>query len=78
MKVRSFTGASADDMHHYLRTFLEKFPDTIIFYVGTNNYVNESSRVVLGKILKLKAFIQNSLPQCKLIVSDIINMETKI
>ena len=57
VKVRRFPGASADDVNHYLRPLLQKCPDTIILDVGTNNCINESSRVVLDKILNLKAFI---------------------
>ena len=48
-------------------------PDTIILHVGTDNCVNKSSRVVLYKILNLRTFIQNSLPQCKVIISNVIN-----
>ena len=55
MKVRPFPGASADDMHHYLQALLEKCPDTVILLVGTNNCVNESSRVVLDKAFDRKA-----------------------
>ena len=63
VKVRLFLEVSTDDMHHhYLRPLLHKCPDTIILHVGRNNYVNESSCVVLDKILNLKIFIQNSLP----------------
>ena len=72
VKVRPFPGASADDMHHYLRSLLQKCPDTIILHVGTNNCVNESSRVVLYKILEVKTFIQKSLPKCKVIISNVI------
>ena len=74
MKVHPFPGASADDMHHYLRPLLQKCPDTIILHVGTNNCLNESSHVVLEKILNLKTFIQQSLPQCKVIISNVINI----
>ena len=38
----------------------------------TNNFVNESSRVVLDKILNLKPFIQNFLPQTKVNIIIII------
>ena len=62
VKVRPFPGASANNMHHYLRPLLQKCPDTIILHVDTNNCVSESSRVVLDKILNLKTFIQISLP----------------
>ena len=71
VKVHPFTRASADDMHHYLRPLLQKYPDTII--VATNNCVNESCLVVLNKILNFKTFIQNSLPQCKVIISKVFN-----
>ena len=46
----------------YLRPLLQKYHNTTILHVGTNNCVNESSRVVVDKILNLKTFIQNSLP----------------
>ena len=70
-KVRPFPEASADDMHHYLRSLLQKCLDTVILHVGTNNCVNESPRVVQDKILK--PFIQNSLQQRKIIISNVIN-----
>ena len=73
VKVCPFPGASANDMHHYLRPLLQKCPDTVILHVGTNNCVNESSSIVLDKILNLKTFIQNSLPQSKVIISNVIN-----
>ena len=73
LKVHLFPGASADDMNHYLRPLLQKCSDTIILYVGTNNCANESSRVVLDKIFNLQTFIQNSLSQCKEIISNVIN-----
>ena len=43
VKVCHFPGASANDMHHYLRPLLQKSPDTVILQIGTNNCVNESS-----------------------------------
>ena len=56
VKVCPFPGAWADDMHHYL----QKYPDTIILHVSTNNCVNECSRVVLDKILNLKTVINRT------------------
>ena len=57
LNVRPFTGASAEDMHHYLRPLLQKCPDTTVLHVGTNNLVNKFFRVVLDKILSLKTFM---------------------
>ena len=52
---------------------VQKCPNTIILRLGTNNCVSEPSRVVLDRILNLKTFIQNSLSQCKIIISNVIN-----
>ena len=57
VNIRPFPGASADDMHHYLRSLLQKCSDTTILHVGTNNLVNEFFRVELDKILKLRTFM---------------------
>ena len=73
MNVCPFPGASANYMYHYLRLLLQKYPNTIILHVHTNNCVNESFRVVLDKILNLKTFIQNYLPECKVTISNINN-----
>ena len=73
VEVLPFPEASADDIHHYLRPLLQKWQVTIILHVGTNNCSNESSRVVLDKILNLRIFTQNSLPQWKVIISTVIN-----
>ena len=73
VKVCPFPRASANYMHHYLRSLLQKCPDTIILHVGTNNCGSESSHVVLHKILNLETFIQSSLPHCKIIISNVIN-----
>ena len=38
----------------------------LILHVGVNNRVNESSKAVLGKLLNLKKFIENTLPVIKI------------
>ena len=53
---------------YYRKTLIQLF----YIHVGTNNCVNQSCRVVLHKILNLKIFMQNSLPQCKLIIFTVI------
>ena len=60
-------------MHRLLRALLQKRIDTIILHVDTNNCLEESSCVVLDRILNLKAFIENSLTKCKVIICNIIN-----
>ena len=57
LNVRPFTGASAEDMDHYLRPLLQKWPDTTFLHVGTNNLLNKFFRIMLDKILNLKTFM---------------------
>ena len=70
VKVKNFAGATIDDMYDYIKPLLKKCPDDIILHVGTNNTVNESSKVVLGKLLDLKKFIENTLPESNVIISN--------
>ena len=72
VKVRSFPGALIDDMYDYVKPLLKKRPDRIILHIGTNNCLNEPSRQILDKILKLKSFIELNLPSCKVIISNLI------
>ena len=38
----------------------------------TNNTVNESSKVVLGKLLDLKKFIDKTLPESNVVISNLV------
>ena len=57
--------SSINVIHYCLQPLLQKFTDTIISHVGTNNFVNKSFHVVLENILNTKTFIKNSPPHCK-------------
>ena len=73
VKVRSFPGATTKDMHDYIKPLLKKAPDNIILHIGTNDTVNYTSRAVLDNILSLKTFIEKSLPNSQVSISNIIN-----
>ena len=73
VKVRSFLGASVDDMFDHMKPLMRKCPRKIILHIGTNNSMNENSRTILHKILSLKRFIESELPDAKVIISSIIN-----
>ena len=64
VKIRIFPTAKTHDMYDYLKPLLEKSPDNIILYVGTNNSVNET--------LSLKNSIENLCPTCKVTVSNLV------
>ena len=72
VKLKNFSGATIDDMCNYIKPLLKKCPDNIILHVGNNNTANESSKVVLGKFLDLNKFIENTLPDSNVIISNLI------
>ena len=72
VKVRPFSGATIEDMYDYLKPILKKCPDNIILYVGTNNAAREPPIVVFDRLLSLKSFIEKTLPNCKISISNLI------
>ena len=72
VKVRPFSGATIEDMYDYLKPMLRKCPDNIILHVGTNNAAREPARTVFDKLLSLKSFIEKTLPNCKISMSNLI------
>ena len=69
VKVRYFPGARTDDMYDYTKPLLRKLPGYIILHIGANDAVNNTSREILDKILKLKTYIQKKLPKCQITIS---------
>ena len=63
VKAKNFPGAAIDVMYDYIKPLFKKRPDHITLYASTNNTVNKSSKTVLGKLLDLKKFIENTLPE---------------
>ena len=59
-------------MYDYIKPLLRKCPDNIILHVGTNNTVNEPSKMVLDKLLNLKKFIEHTLSECNVVISNLI------
>ena len=59
-------------MYVYIKPLLIKWPGNIILHVRTNNPVNEPSKVVLDKLFDLKKFIENTLPESNVIISNLI------
>ena len=72
-KVRIFRGATIDDMKDFLKPYLKRSPTNIILHVGTNNSINDSSSVILNKLLSLKNFIHTELPESNIILSNKID-----
>ena len=60
-------------MKDFLKPYLKRSPTNIILHVGTNNSINDSSSVILNKLLSLKNFIHTELPESNVILSNIID-----
>ena len=73
IKVRSFPGATLDDMIDYLRPLLRKRPDRVLLHAATNNAISHDSHEIIQKILDVKAFIENEVKGCTVIISSPIN-----
>ena len=50
VKVKLFPGATIGDMYDYITPLLNKCSKNIILHIGTNNTVNETSRIVLDQL----------------------------
>ena len=72
VKVKNFLGVTIDDMYDYIKPLLKKYPDNKILHVGATNLVNEPSKIVLDKLLNLKKFIEHTLPESNVIISNLI------
>ena len=73
VKVRIFRGVTIDDIKDFLKPYLKRSPTNIILHVGTNNSIDDSSRVILNKFLSLKTFIHTKLPESNVTLFNIID-----
>ena len=72
VKISNFQGATTDGKKIFLQPYLKRSPTNIILHVGTNNSINDSSGIILNKLLLPKDFIQTELPGSNVILSNII------
>lgn len=61
MKVRSFPGATIEEMQDYTIPLLKNWPDNLILNVDANNAPGESARSALEK-----SFIETKMLDCRI------------
>ena len=76
-KVRAFTGSSIEDLHDYLKPLLKKRPERIILMIATNDLLSKSAADILKGLKSVLDMIHSSLPNCKVVVSEIIRREDR-
>ena len=65
-KVKRFTGSTVDDLSHHIIPIIRKKPTNMNIHTGTNDAPSSTSREILDNLLKLKALVNEKLPQCKI------------
>ena len=68
-KVRSFPGAVVNDFYYYVTPLLAKKPSSMIIMAGTNDAPMKSSKDIFDELMKLKHYIENEAPDCKVYIS---------
>ena len=71
VKVRSFSGATTEDMHSYLKSLLKKGPTTVFLHIAKNDATENGidSDSLVKRIQHLKEEIEKSVDGCKVILS---------
>ena len=70
--VKSFAGATIEDMEDYLKPVIRKEPESIILHVGTNDLKNLSPKQVANGIANLGSQISEESPNTNIVLSSII------
>ena len=66
--VKKFPGAAISDMYYHPIPLLENKVVHVTLHVGTNEEVNYEEMEIVGKLLRLKTFIQEKLPTTNVIL----------
>ena len=70
VKVRAFPGSNIQDMFSYIVPLLRKRPSYLILHIGTNDAAYKPVDDILNELIKLKTFISEQLPTCKIVISQ--------
>ena len=69
VKVKRFPGSTVDDLSHHIIPIIRKKPTDMIIHTGTKDAPSSTSREIQNNLLKLKALVNEKLPQCKVCLS---------
>ena len=81
--VKTFPGATVEDMSDYVMPSLRRKPTEVILHVGTNDIKTSEPREIAEGIVDLGLKIQNHSPDCNVTISSLIlradeNLDCKI
>jgi len=70
--VKTFPGATVEDMSDYVMPSLRRKPTEVILHVGTNDVKSSEPREIAEGIVNLGLKIQNHCPDCNITISSLI------
>ena len=65
VKVKPFPVSTVDDLSHDIIPIKRKNTTIMIIHTGTNDAPSSTSREIQDNFLRLKALVNEKLPQCK-------------
>ena len=69
--VKSFSGATTNDMRSYIQPTLKNSPERICLHIGTNHLKNKEPREVADAIVDLARTVESS-GEFKILISESI------
>ena len=80
--VKSFSGATIEDMSDFMKPILRKKPEKVILHIGTNNLRKGDAKSVADGIINLAQSIEQQCPDTEIsgIVSrsDVISASSRV
>ena len=72
MVVKSFPGATIEDMEDFVKPLLRKKPDNVVLHIATNDLNTQEPRLTVEGIVNLALQIEGDTPITNLAISGLI------
>ena len=72
VSVKSFSGATVDDMTDFLKPTSRKHPDKLIIHVGTNDLRKSDPKTVAHKVINLAKQLKKDSDDTKIVISSLV------
>ena len=72
VSVKSFSGATVDDMGDFLKPSIRKRPDKLIIHAGTNDVRSSSPTTIAKKVTELAEQFKKESSNTRIIISSLV------
>ncbi len=72
VSVKSFSGATVDDMSDFLRPIIRKKPKKLIIHAGTNDVRHSHPNIIVEKIIKLAENFKKESNHTEIIILSLV------